>query len=115
MISVCWLLDVTRWPVTLLANVSKQWGANSSIALSVPLHSVLIIHALSLSLPLSLSLSLSLSPPLLSKQRRATRKEVRELEELVESELKDARTTLNIQVRSNYLTQLYTRQTWLPS
>ena len=42
-----------------------------------------------------LSFSLSLS----SKQRRATRKEVRELEELVESELKDARTTLNIQVQ----------------
>ena len=33
-----------------------------------------------------------------SKQRRATRKEVRELEELVETELNDARTTLNIQV-----------------
>ena len=38
-----------------------------------------------------------------SKQRRATRKEVRELEELVESELKDARTTLNIQVHSSSL------------
>ena len=37
-----------------------------------------------------------------SKQRRATRKEVRELEELVESELKDARTTLNIQVSTTY-------------
>ena len=37
-----------------------------------------------------------------SKQRRATRKEVRELEELVESELKDARTTLNIQVGDSY-------------
>ena len=41
-----------------------------------------------------------------SKQRRATRKEVRELEELVESELKDARTTLNIQV-SALLLYLY--------
>ena len=38
-----------------------------------------------------------------SKQRRATRKEVRELEELVESELKDARTTLNIQVQRSTL------------